>query len=107
MRKIEQITTKAFWNGDYIKMGNSTVYDLINAARYELHGNEIAYRENGKLTLFDGGWQTVTTKSRLNAILEAGNLPWRIRQKDYTWFAHNLETGEKIPFRNGWSISYR
>jgi hypothetical protein len=34
-----------------------------------LHGNKIAEVGDGFVTLFDGGWQSNTTKSRLNAIL--------------------------------------
>lgn len=33
-----------------------------------LHGNRIAWRENGKLWVTTAGWDTATTKERLNAI---------------------------------------
>ena len=36
----------------------------------KLHGNKIAEVYANSIVLFDGGWQTVTTKSRLNALLD-------------------------------------
>ena len=33
-----------------------------------LHGNKIAEVSDNDMTIFDGGWQSVTTKSRLNAL---------------------------------------
>ena len=33
-----------------------------------LHGNKIAEVSDNDMTIFDGGWQTNTTKSRLNAL---------------------------------------
>ena len=36
--------------------------------------------------LFDGGWQTVTTKSRLNAILNEFSTGTGVIQRNYEWF---------------------
>jgi hypothetical protein len=51
------------------------------------------------LELFDGGYQSHTTKSRLNAILSAHGNGERVYQKNYEWFV-STSNGE-VPFNNG------
>jgi hypothetical protein len=54
--------------------------------------------------LFDGGWQTPTTKSRLNAILSAHGVDGEyIFQKKGLWFL-NFE-GSPIPFFSGMRLN--
>ena len=36
--------------------------------------------------LFDGGWQTVTTKSRLNALLDEFAAGTGVIQRNFEWF---------------------
>jgi len=56
------------------------------------------------IELFDGGWQTVTTTSRLNAILsEFGMTGERIFQKNFEWFVHY--NGSPIPFFSGMRLA--
>jgi hypothetical protein len=63
-----------------------------NISRVFLHGNMIAEIGDNFIRLFDGGHQTVTTKSRLNAILQAHGCPGeRVFQKQWQWFV-NLNT---------------
>ena len=51
---------------------NTTVsINSDNISVVRLHGNHIATITNDRVILFDGGWQSNTTKSRLNAILHA------------------------------------
>ena len=40
-----------------------------NTSIVRLHGNKIAEVTDDSMTIFDGGWQTTTTKSRLNALI--------------------------------------
>ena len=53
-----------------------------------LHGNHIAtYNHVTKeLTLFDGGWQSVTTKSRLNALCQEFATGCSVFQRNWNWF---------------------
>ena len=88
MRKIEAamvMAVKAAIEGNgkrYWRNGNTDVElkhcpDLGQVVVVRLHGNEIAefdvslagVRECRGLRITDAGWQTVTTKSRLNALL--------------------------------------
>ena len=53
-----------------------------------LHGNHIAAVDTAtnQLQIFDGGWQSNTTKSRLNALLDEFSYGMRVFQKKYEWF---------------------
>ena len=51
-----------------------------------LHGNQIATIANDFVAIYDGGWQSNTTKSRLNALLSEFRPHTRVFQKSYQWF---------------------
>lgn len=85
--KIEALMNKAIAAGNNWGGGNTTVTHENGVAKVTLHGNKIAEIGENFVTLFDGGWQTATTKSRLNAILaENGCGDERVFQKDHQWF---------------------
>ena len=89
MRKIEQQMNSAIRNRVNWSGGNTTVMiDPVNAdqATVFLHGNRIAQICSEFVAIFDGGWQTVTTKSRLNALLAEFRPKVRVFQKDFVWF---------------------
>ena len=96
MRKIESqmnaaITAKVDW-----KLKNTEVTNIDGVSFVFLHGNKIAEVGDNFVRLFDGGFQSTTTKSRLNAILQGHGLPGEcVFQKQWTWFV-NLKTGNGI-----------
>ena len=51
----------------------------------KLHGNKIAEVYANSIVLFDGGWQTVTTKSRLNALLDEFATGTGGIQRNFDW----------------------
>ena len=56
-----------------------------------LHDNPIAFlNQYGKLFITDAGWQTVTTKSRLNAIINyfCDGTKTGVIQSDYEWYLY-------------------
>ena len=66
-----------------------------NCSTVLLHGHEIAvYDHNTKAVKLDScGYETVTTKSRLNALLSEVNYGVRVFQKNFVWFlGKNKET---------------
>ena len=72
----------------------------------QLHGNTIAHIRRDRITIFDGGWQTVTTKARLNWLL---NGMARVFQKDYVWYVESIKhftIKKPMEFRNGMFIQY-
>ena len=52
----------------------------------KLHGNKIAEVYSNSIVLFDGGWQTNTTKSRLNALLDEFTPGTGVIQRNFEWF---------------------
>ena len=98
MRKIESQMNNAILNNQNWQNDNTAVtYDEQNdLSTVFLHGNKIAEIGDTFIRLFDGGWQTVTTKSRLNAILQAhGECGDRVFQKAGEWFL-NMNTAQGI-----------
>ena len=71
-----------------------------------LHGNHIASLDTAthKLTIKDGGWQSVTTKSRLNALLDEFVPSMRIFQNDWTWYISDSLDGSKQLFTSGMTV---
>ncbi len=71
-----------------------------------LHGNHIASLDTAthKLTIKDGGWQSVTTKSRLNALLDEFVPSAGIFQKDWVWYLSDRLSGSVVPFVSGMTV---
>tara|TARA_B100001057_G_scaffold402822_1_gene414886 strand:- start:303 stop:614 length:312 start_codon:yes stop_codon:yes gene_type:complete len=100
MRKIERqmntaIRSRKNWAGS-----NTTVMvDHNDKARVYLHGNLIAEVCNDFVAIFDGGWQSVTTKSRLNALLDEFRPHVGVCQRNFNWFI--MVRGQAFPFISG------
>ena len=81
--------------------GNTTVVQHRNEMEVFLHGNHIATlcKISMDLRIFDGGWQSNTTKSRLNALLDEFGGGDRVIQKDFTWYlVSNLDNSRRTFF---------
>ena len=100
MRKIERQMNSAINNRRDWSLDNTRVeYEQGNCiSRVYLHGNKIAEVGDTWMRIFDGGWQSNTTKSRLNALLSAQGIG--VFQKNYNWF-FSMSNGSVIPFSSG------
>ena len=97
MRKLERqmnfaISNKADWKGvnTQVLYNNST-----NCSTIYLHGHQIAAVDHNlkAVKLSSCGYETTTTKSRLNAILEEVKYGCRVFQKNWNWFvSYNNQT---------------
>ena len=101
MRKVEQQMNEAILNRKDFFKGNTSVENYITEtgvreAIVKLHGNHIA-TVGDRLQICDAGWQTVTTKSRLNALLNEFAEGCYLFQKNFDWFLGDAD-GNKIPF---------
>jgi hypothetical protein len=104
MRKIERQMLAAITAKKDFKLANTEVIACTNVSDVYLYGNLIARIGETWIELFDGGWQTSTTKSRLNAILTAFGLPGEgVFQKNFTWFVNY--NGFAIPFFSGMRLN--
>ena len=79
------ISNKGDWCGSNTQV---TYNENTNCSSVRLHGHLIAtFDHNLKaVKLSSAGYETRTTKSRLNAILEEVKYGARIFQKDWNWF---------------------
>ena len=104
MRKVEAAMNRAIQGDKNWAGGNTTVCHKNGTAFVYLHGNKIAEIDDVSVTVFDGGWQTNTTKSRLNAILsEFGSAGDCVYQKDFQWFVR--DHGDTADFGNGYTFA--
>ena len=106
MRKIERqmnsaLHAKKNWAGS-----NTTVVynDSTNCSSVLLHGHQIATLDHhsNALKLSSCGYETVTTKSRLNAILEECNYGCKVYQKNWEWFVSKYN--QTVDFIDGMII---
>ncbi len=90
MRKIEQQMLTAIRNNDNWQSANTSVHynEENDVSIVRLHGNKIAEVGDDFVAIFDGGWQTNTTKSRLNVIINefCNGLTDGVFQKNFKWF---------------------
>ena len=87
MRKIERQMNSAIRSGKNFSSANITVrHGFENEADVYLHGNHIATVKSNSIIIKDGGWQSNTTKSRLNALLYEFSYGMRVFQKNFEWF---------------------
>ena len=89
MRLIEQQMNNAISNNLNWQSSNTSVtFDPeTNESIVRLHGNTIAVVGDNFVQIFDGGWQSNTTKSRLNAILKEHGINGEcVYQKNWKWY---------------------
>lgn len=90
-------------NANSRKIGNNTY--LIRRDSYiaiKLHNTEIIQYYPDKIVLNTGGWNTVTTKARMNEYLDN----FSIWQEKSRWYIHSYGEQNKIPYYDGIELSY-
>lgn len=82
-------------NSERRKLANNTYLERRSTNNgtdiaLRLHNTDIlVYHANGDITLYTGGWRTVTTKARMNEFLSG----WSIGQSKGQWFLYGSYTG--------------
>ena len=93
MRKLEKQMNFALSNKSNCAGSNTTVTfnESTNCSQVLLHGHNIATLDHTTkaLKLSSCGYETVTTKSRLNAILFELKTGCKVFQKKFEWFIGN------------------
>lgn len=85
-KKITMDSVHAFIAGKPFRRENMEVNINDNVTYLRLWGNTIATKtKDGRVYIDACGWYTVTTKERLNYLLDTYNLP-RIYQKNWLWY---------------------
>lgn len=84
-------------NASRRKIGNNTYAEILNdgTVAIKLHNTYVVkINPNGTYTLNSGGWQTVTTKDRINQYS-----PKKVYQRNFEWFVDI--NGKQFPFMDG------
>ena len=97
MRKIESQMIAAIKSEKDWKSGNTHTINFFNddkecvVTQVYLHNNLIAEVTDNDVTIFDGGWQSNTTKSRLNALCDEFCVTGEgVFQKDFVWYVRRF-----------------
>ena len=93
MRKIETQMNAAIQSNRNWSSGNTAVYfdETTSTSVVRLHGNKIAEVTDDTMTIFDGGWQSHTTKSRLNALCSEFCITGEgVFQKNFQWYVRKF-----------------
>lgn len=111
MRLIERQMIDAIKHGKDWRKDNTKVVQFYNDKDYPvvtsvfLHDNKIAEIDASTVQIFDGGWQSNTTKSRLNAIINGlcDGFTQSVYQHKFEWFI----TDDKFikQFENGYTFA--
>ena len=100
MRKIERAMNRAVRSRSNFSSSNTMVRcGWDNEADVYLHGNHIATIKSNSIIIKDGGWQSNTTKSRLNALIQEFSFKGAIFQKNFNWYVQMFKT--VTPFHEG------
>ena len=104
MRVIEKQMNDAITASKDWKKDNTEVIACSHVSDVYLYNNLIARIGETWIELFDGGYRSNTTKSRLNAILKVhGCENEYIFQKNFQWFINY--NGSSIPFFSGMRLN--
>ena len=82
MRKVTRQIIQAWARGDSLTLGNTST----NGEAIWLHGNPIAWKtgDDDVVALTLCGWNTVTTRERLNGVLHFYGAGYRFAQRDWS-----------------------
>ena len=89
MRNITKQIATAFKAGLKKSVGNT----MTDGLAVYLHGNKIIERKDGKIQATMSGWNTNTTRERLNGVLSELGLNGRFSQKKFTPYFDGQEIG--------------
>ena len=98
MRKVTNQIAKSFFNGQSKTVGNTRT----DGNSVWLHGNKIAEKIDNGLKLTLAGWNTPTTRERLNGILQVFNLDGSYNQQDFEAYFN----GQMIDAREWQTVSH-
>lgn len=91
MRQITQNSVNAFINHKANKLSNTQVITCNNVSKMYLFGNLIAVNNNGVISVSNAGWESITTKERLNGIPGVN-----IKQSKGLWYLNGVEWNGKL-----------
>ena len=116
MRKIEKQMCAAVQSNINWQSANTSVHfdPETGVSIVRLHGNKIAEVSDNDMTIFDGGYQSNTTKSRLNALCQEFCITGEgVFQKDFAWYVRQCvgamngkSVFKNVSFTNGFVFAW-
>jgi len=91
MKKVTRQAINAFTNNENFNGSNTIVRHENGTTKMFLFGNMIAKKEDGKVYITNAGWESNTTKERLNAIQGVS-----IQQKNFVWYLNGKQWDGKL-----------
>ena len=90
-----------------IRTGNTEVRFHDGRIIVRLHSTDIVDvdTKNNSITLCTGGWETATTKERMNAVLRAFKSPYHVYQHKYEWYVASY--AQEFPFNGIFTLPLR
>ena len=87
---------------------NTTARTTPDGVAVTLHNTDIfRLSDDGQtVTLDSGGWETVTTKRRMNECADYFGLGFRVHQQDFEWTVTTPDGGV-LPFADGMTFAAR
>jgi hypothetical protein len=89
MRKVTQQIANAFAQGNKMTVGNT----MTDGNAVFLHGNKIAERTNDGIIMTLAGWNTTTTRERLNGIAQVLGLDASFTQRKFEPYFNGKQVG--------------
>lgn len=100
MRKVTQQTVRAFREHRSLRVGNTET----DGWEYRLHGNVIA-ENDGAVMVSLRGWNTPTTRDRLNGIAHEYGYPLRFAQHQHAPIVYHTGNGARMDISStGWYV---
>jgi hypothetical protein len=86
MKIVTQNAVACFNRGGNATFSNTQVVTENGVTKLYLFGNLIAVKENGVVKVSNAGWESKTTKERLNGLNGV-----HIKQKNFQWYLNGEE----------------
>ena len=83
----------------------TTWFDNSDHGGVTYHRTNIVSWRDRKITLNSDGWQTVTTKRKMNQAANQFCLRFGVWQKNHEWFV-DLPNGETVKYYDGITFNY-
>ena len=88
---------------DKVRELKTAIYQSDGYTVAQSHDTQIVRFNDNEIILNSGGWQTKTTKSRMNKVSDAFQLGFRVSQRQGEWFVDYFanEIGDTYSFNDG------
>ncbi len=88
---------------DKVGTHKTAIYQSDGYTVAQSHDTQIVRFNDDEIILNSGGWQTVTTKRRMNQVSDVFHLGFRVSQRQGEWFVDYFanEIGDTYSFNDG------